>query len=112
MTQTNKEHLLEQLAKRSFFSLPEHAEMLRSITDLPQSRPVVSEIDTYKTVVVCRREILAEAITYYTAKYGSTPVFYTFSPDASLYDASADVTVEDFYTLTPEQDVHIFSLTS
>lgn len=109
MTISSTERLTAQLAKYPELSTPVYAEFIEELLALPAQRPVVDAITPEDTVVVCRREILDEAIAYYRERYATLPVFYTFSPNALVCKGELDVTVRDIETLSSEQNVHIFT---
>lgn len=109
MTISATEKLSAQLATHPELSAPEHAEFIEKLLSLPAQRPVLDAISPEDTVIVCRREILDEAIAYYEKKYTSLPVFYTFSPDTLAYSSGQDVIVRDIENLHETQKVHIFT---
>ncbi|SIO12321.1 FkbM family methyltransferase [Halodesulfovibrio marinisediminis] len=109
MTISSTERLAAELAEYHELSSPVYAGFIETLLTLPAQRPIVDTITPEDTVVVCRREILNEAIAYYQKRYTTLPVFYTFSPNASVYKAESDVIVRDVETLSSEQKVHIFT---
>ena len=109
MTVPSTDILESQLSKLSKATINACGDVLNILRAYPQQRPMVDTITPEDTVVVCRKEILPEAIAYYRARYETLPAFYTFSPDASLYEAAPDLTVHDFDELTESHKVHIFT---
>lgn len=104
MATSSNDALSAQLAQHPMASDPEFTKFIGLLTKLPEIRPAVASINPKDTVVVCRREILAEAISYYSSKYDTLPVFYTFSPLPC-----SGVETKDIDTLSPNQNVHIFA---
>lgn len=104
MTISSNDVLSAQLAQHPMASEPNYAEFIGLLTKLPRMRPAVASINTKNTVVVCRREILAEAISYYRSKHAPLPTFYTFSPTPC-----SEAVVKNIETLSPSQKVHIFA---
>ena len=109
MPLSSNDALLDQLPQHPKLAEPDYANFIKLLKKLPKIRPAVASINTKDTVVVCRREILAEAISYYRSKYDTLPVFYTFSPDNSLDHSCSDAVVKDIETLSPNNKVHIFT---
>jgi len=90
MTTSSSNTISKQLLQHPLASDPDYANFFKQVIAFPRRRPAITTIDTNDTVVVCRKEILSEAVAYYTAKYSTLPVFYTFAPDNELRAACPD----------------------